>query len=490
MRPLIILLSFLSLVSINLRAQIAAPIISSVSVNTLDQATISWNTNSDPLVIGYIIYKVSGGQNLVIDTVFGHNTTTYTNTLTAPGIASEAGIKSENYRVAASYLNGINDSPFSLEHRTIFMQYELDSCSGDLSVEWNSYQNWPFGVDKYELVLVENGATTMRININKSDTTYFFQGLNALSDYNISILASNSNGDQSVSNAKIFTANFIALPNIVYLSGIKVIDETTAELKWYTNFVANTLTHEIRHFKDGVFQSSKTISTTGDSVYRYVFDGLSILEEVINEFEIRITNSCQLSDKISNRFAVVRLEITEIGNSTMVDLNANLVLSDRQVLNSTFDLYQIDFNGLFYKESASIAQFNNFDANGCKACFYLVALSENLNQFGETDTSISNQVCVNNCEKYPVNGFLPGSDKYPIFNPASFYKDTYQTQLRIYNRFGQEIFFSDNSEIGWDGNIQNSANPAIQGVYVYQLNLENKFSGETSSLGGTVSLFR
>jgi gliding motility-associated-like protein len=98
---------------------------------------------------------------------------------------------------------------------------------------------------------------------------------------------------------------------------------------------------------------------------------------------------------------------------------------------------------------------------------------------GTYSLSISNQcgtgkdeiIIYEDCE-FPVympTAFTPNNDglndiyRYPSLNKNRF------LQLKIFNRYGQEVFKSDDQRMGWDGKLKNKEQPA--GVYVYLLEI-------------------
>ncbi|GIK69244.1 MAG: hypothetical protein BroJett020_05390 [Bacteroidota bacterium] len=60
-------------------------------------------------------------------------------------------------------------------------------------------------------------------------------------------------------------------------------------------------------------------------------------------------------------------------------------------------------------------------------------------------------------------------------------------ELRVYNRWGQEVFYSNQKEIGWDGNFKGQ--PAPTGVYAYTL-VATLPNGEIITKKGNVTLKR
>ena len=79
------------------------------------------------------------------------------------------------------------------------------------------------------------------------------------------------------------------------------------------------------------------------------------------------------------------------------------------------------------------------------------------------------------------NVFTPNGDRYnPFFVPLRF-ENALAAHLKIFNRWGKEVFSTDDVEAGWDGN---GSSP---GVYYWLLTYEG-LNGKTGSLKGWVMM--
>ncbi len=113
----------------------------------------------------------------------------------------------------------------------------------------------------------------------------------------------------------------------------------------------------------------------------------------------------------------------------------------------------------------------------------LVAISEN----GCTDTAFMMvTVKVGNLIFIP-NSFTPNGD---IFNQEFKVVGTgiSEFKMRIYNRWGELIFETNDIEIGWDGSDY-KREPSPDGVYIYKIDY-SFFTGEKETKTGTVTLIR
>ncbi|MFM9055355.1 MAG: gliding motility-associated C-terminal domain-containing protein, partial [Bacteroidota bacterium] len=88
------------------------------------------------------------------------------------------------------------------------------------------------------------------------------------------------------------------------------------------------------------------------------------------------------------------------------------------------------------------------------------------------------------------NAFTPDDDGInDVFKP--FINNVFQYNFRIYNRRGQEIFYSEDSENGWDGTYKGEQAPI--GVYGYRINftgLDSEGIKVKKKILGTVTLLR
>jgi len=94
------------------------------------------------------------------------------------------------------------------------------------------------------------------------------------------------------------------------------------------------------------------------------------------------------------------------------------------------------------------------------------------------------------CSFYAPNVFTPNADGY---NDDFFViaKNVSKFHIEIFNRWGNQIYKSDNIENGWNG--KNKGNDCPSGVYFYIVDYSIvKASGSTQSFSnqGTVTLMR
>ena len=87
------------------------------------------------------------------------------------------------------------------------------------------------------------------------------------------------------------------------------------------------------------------------------------------------------------------------------------------------------------------------------------------------------------------NAFSPNNDSHnDIFKVSG--NDFIDFQLAIYNRWGEHVFSTKNSDIGWDGNFKGSFAP--EGIYLWTLSYKGySETGKTVKyVSGTIQLLR
>ncbi len=114
-------------------------------------------------------------------------------------------------------------------------------------------------------------------------------------------------------------------------------------------------------------------------------------------------------------------------------------------------------------------------------------------------TAISNHGCIDTFSRAVHIGpdiivFVPdvftpnqeGPNKNERFNAVATNFKTFR--MMIYNRWGEKLFETNNSEEGWDGNDP-VGDPCMQGVYVYHIEITS-FEDKKYTYDGTVTLLR
>ena len=105
-----------------------------------------------------------------------------------------------------------------------------------------------------------------------------------------------------------------------------------------------------------------------------------------------------------------------------------------------------------------------------------------LSNCSASDTVEISEFCEPKTEVYIPNAFSPNSDQLNDTFTVSVIKRPSTFLMRIFNRWGSQLFESEDQDIGWDGTLQGKAEPP--GVYVYVIEMDG------TQFSGTVTLIR
>jgi gliding motility-associated-like protein len=91
------------------------------------------------------------------------------------------------------------------------------------------------------------------------------------------------------------------------------------------------------------------------------------------------------------------------------------------------------------------------------------------NDYGCSDTAQRTVIVEQNIAYYIPNAFSPGENgKNPVFKLYGEGIDLSTFEMRIYDRWGEQLYYTRDFEKGWDGKINDNKN-AEPGVYSYIL---------------------
>lgn len=148
-----------------------------------------------------------------------------------------------------------------------------------------------------------------------------------------------------------------------------------------------------------------------------------------------------------------------------------------------YNLYFAPFEGdslefLLSFDTELDTSFTHADRGSIAGCYYVTAI-DSIQYNNESEPS--NIVCIDNCDGYYElpNVFTPdGSTVNDFFHPLLPYKFVDSIDLKVFNRWGEEVFSTNDPDIMWDGTDKDSGKKLNDGVYFYAITVyEIKLSG-------------
>jgi gliding motility-associated-like protein len=124
-----------------------------------------------------------------------------------------------------------------------------------------------------------------------------------------------------------------------------------------------------------------------------------------------------------------------------------------------------DYTAIYTTYNENDTSYLHQNLNTIVGCYYVVATDSNNN-----DSPNSNVVCfdIDLCSTYHLpNVFTPNGDGINDFFIPFPYDFVEKIDIKIYSRWGNQVFASEDPDINWDGKNQSSNNDCADGVYYY-----------------------
>lgn len=447
---------------------------------------LSWTPSPSPEVFAYIIYRRTNLGDVPVDTVFSGSS--YTD------LSANPGQQSESYFVNALDHCG-NTSLFDDRHRSIFLEGSTQPCEQTISLKWNPYQSWPDGLAEQQLWLsVDGGAFNLIATIPVADSTYIFGGISDGASYCFFVknIASGS-AYESNSNIVCIDAEIVRPIQQLNVESASVNEDGTVTLRWLWNDDAEINQFEIlRSGFNGNYEVLSSQSPTFPLQQLNTFTDTPPANGGPWYYTIRTTDDCD-TVAVSTYGSTVLLS----GSSSQTGTNLLTWTTFDQELTtvSQWELYRV-LNGLATKVAnlpGTETQYtDNYEpglSGGLTACYYLVAkgVLTPTNGSPVTMQSRSNFICI----EQPLRILIPNAIAPEGFNQEFKVlvvpEDFSDFDLRIFNRYGEQVFHTTQPDEGWRGT--KDAKKLPQGVYVYTLSIKQA-SGKEEVRKGTIMLIR
>jgi gliding motility-associated-like protein len=461
-----------------------APHIDSVSVDVNGDAVIGWSQSSSNDTYGYIIYQAFNDSTAIpIDTVYGSGTTFYQTVL-------DATAGSQGFRIVAFDTCG-NPCGADPLQRTIFLEGTLDRCTGSMNLSWSSYVN-SVTTPLYSIVMNENGggdliagttsSTDFTVNNLKTDSLYCFKifaGLNGL-------LAT------STSNTICVTPDLPVRPQYSYIRSVSVFPNDVVSIQAYVDPFAEIQEYKLQrsesetgnfvNVQSQAFMALSTINfTDGVSTDKVWYYRIASIDSCGNDaFPSQVSHTI-VADTVSSENFANNFKWNSYGQWTG-GVSYYLLYRSIDGRSETSPLAALPVNDSSFQDDVR----DQFASQG-EFFYYLVAYEGPGNPYGFSDSARSNEICFRQKSfVYIPNAFRPEGVNN-IFNPAESFVGHEDYSLTIFDRFGEEIFETNDPSVGWDGSAE--GHRCEMGVYIYRFTAQDE-RGVAFERVGRVTLIR
>ncbi len=483
-----VLLSLLLCISVSWsQAQIDipdAPVFKSASVSPgayPGEVTLRWFPSDSADVKGYIIYQVVGSTSITIDTVYGRLSASYVN------LNSQAALQTETYRIAA-FDSLLFKSMITDPHTTMLISSEYEECSNKVNLTWTAYLGYTDGVSAYRVFRKSATSAYSSIAVLEGDVLQYTDN-NPVSGqaYCYYVEALSSEGYAATSNETCkylegFQAPGYLIPKSVIVEGNAVVLEfyvdTLAEVGQYKLLRSNE--------KEGVYRSISTAGTGLGSIISFTDTDVEVNEQVFF-YKLASYDPC---GKVS-AYSAPCCNIVATTSGTR-DLTHFIEWTSAEFI-SGVDVYSIkgvfggaapisvadsDFADLFFTNSISSyvsLRHARKEYVTNSYCYYVEAYENNeLIPQPVYGYSKSNLACVKHTPIiYIPTAFAPSSfiEKNKVFRPVISFSEEFTYEMIIFDRWGLEVFSTNDTFEGWNGYVGDKRAPAD--IYMYRISFKN-----------------
>jgi gliding motility-associated-like protein len=448
---------------------------------------IVWNKNQSNNFNAYNLYRNDGGSfiNLV-----SKNVVTDTTYLDATGI----NVKTQSYNYALGAMDKCSKgSILGTIHNSIYLDATTLSQNSNI-IKWTGYHGWNPGSYNYKLYRNSTYAGTYSFYAQLTDLDTFFIDKNLCdSDYFYYVEAINV-GTNFVSRSNIdFNHPPFYIPKTpTELIRATVINDKDILVEWDTSGIVNT--NKKLYLLDkldaaGIFRNIKSTTTNSH------IDSLVDVHAKYYTYRVRMQDYCGNIIPESNIGRSIYL------SATNNDYNVLLSWNPYDDWANKVKQYGLEFYNSRDKKFTLVAiipgtdttyndtQFYNTDSAYC----YRVSAIED----GQAipDTSVSNLAYIFLPPKLNVpNAFSPNDDGInDVFYAQGIFiqnltgKPPLDYLLIIYDRWGSELFETNDITKGWDGTFHDK--PCEEGVYIYNIRATG-FDKHRFNYRGTLQLLR
>ncbi len=456
--------------------------IDSVSVMPNGQTVVGYPSSVSGDCSGYYLYQVINNINTKIDSVPGKNSTVYTFT-------TSAATGSSVVFIVAPFDSCGNVGLLNNSHETMFLQTSYDRCKYETTLNWNPYLNLKGGVLEYRIYYSVNGSAYQLVG-KTTQTSFVHTGVDPSKNvsYFVRVINVPKTITSSSNRVNFFTDQTIA-PDFIYIRTATVLSDSKIQLRLLVDSVKLGNGFDIYRSNDGnVFTKIAFVGSASGGNYSYE-DGDVETNKQSYYYKAVAKDSCGNDRTQSNTVLSVNLKVANDKNYLFHrKLSWNNYSGFGGGL-AGYSIYRIvngtkAANPIAYTSGGANEYTDNIEEIaplGSKIEYMVSAIEGIGNTFGIMETANSNAaITYMEADVFIPTAFAPkGVNK--VWKPVTHFVDKSDYNLKIYNRWGNLLFETNDDTVGWDGN------GAPNDVYVYLIEYKNS-RGEYTQLKGTFTL--
>lgn len=419
------------------------------------------------------------------------------------------------YRIVAEYNNGAQSFPSEEQCASIAPGFPIltnvsvlstDADTGRIMVRWDKpdqLDTIPGATGPYKYIIYQSdelfGMRLKRIDSldNLDDTTYYKPDLNTLEtqySYEIALYNDAPGNRFRIGVPQLASSIFLDLEPADNQIKINIKKNTP----WLDNeFVIYRLNNSTGIYDSIAYTTNRSYTDTklmNGNTYCYMVKSIGTYKT--DDIEHPTINwsheNCQVPEDFQ-RPCPPSLNVRSACDSVINILtwnNPNLTCADdvvRYILYYT-NSSESELDSIIGFDDPEITYFEHFPSGSMGGCYAITAVDSFNNE-----SEFSYVQCVDNCSYYELpNVFTPNgdniNDEFIAENPFDYVQ---KVDMKIFNRWGELVFQTDDPNIKWDGKAQKTNQLVSPGVYYYICDVwEPRISGlEVRNIVGFIYVY-
>ena len=485
----------------------AIPVLTSVSIDhVLNRSVIEWEPSTSPDTQAYIIYKCVNGNTLIVDTIWGINTTQFTDLLS--GTAVNTGPVSYSIAAFDGCYHGSpaspNTSALAFCQSSVFVpQIGYAYCSSYVIFQWTAYQGWDFGVDSYVIyhaIAPEQNTPYANLVFSPIDTVAgnVLNYNNPIAEYNVYhcyyiVAIGTATEDQAPSNYTRVLTPYPVEPAYLYLGSSTVTTQDSTLTLIEIQPTPNIFEMKLERFDHNNLEWDAVIVVESTASGATTIPD-ALLKTDVFSYTYRVITSNFCGDVIDTTNIGKTILLSGLANqqrivNTLVwtayeawDHGASMYRIHRIIGRTGADEVIAEINPsaqYFYEDDVSSLLFTEG-----RFCYRIEAV-EAPSALG-SHSSFSNEICL---AQKPVI-WIPNSfvvDGYnSTFSPVISFADFTRFKMLIYSRWGDVIYETTDINKPWDGSMKGKT--VQEGTYTYFISVKDGEGREYNYTGYVIML--
>ncbi len=459
------------------------PILLSSSVDLASQKlTLNWTPSSSDDVYGYVI--CAGSPCVAIDTVWGADAATY--------VCDDCDVEIQNSLAVMAFDSCYNTSLRTERHTNMVLSGERQGCDSVLSLTWTPYQDFDSGLQSYG-VYMQEGENEIYNRILTTQNTSCEVSVSAnVSFCRLYIAALAQDGTVAQSNALTIDVKAAREVEFIEIRRVSVgADNSEVELDFWVDASLAVDGYRLERSKDGeAYCVIATLPYEGTNALSYTDIVPISADQCQYSYILSAPDECGLRYKSSKAVSPIFL------SAEQSDENAVLVrwtpFSGWQNGVSIYEVFRFSpsegIEEFLLSTSATSCTDNSTPslASDNRTCYFVRAKENGTGADNVSQTANSNYACsIHESIFYIPNAFTPREETNNIFKPQCHFIEPKSYSMRIFNRWGECLFSTNDPSVGWDGRFKEEF--CHLGTYIYVIEFINS-QGEKTTRKGTVAI--